>query len=254
MDALAAFLELTPTQLAICIAVVFAAGVVRGFSGFALSALVMSSLALIIAPVALIPVCWFLEMSATLLMVRGGVREADRFTVVGLVSGTLIGAPIGLYLTNTLPVDTSRAVALCVILTLAGLQLLRVRATALATKPGVFVAGTVAGIVTGLANVGGMVVALYVLAREVSSRVMRASLVAYLAFSSIAGLGFLIAYGMMDSVAVSRGLFLSLPCMIGVLFGKALFLPRFERYYKPLCLALLMMLAGAGLLRLAYGI
>ena len=231
-------------------AVIFIAGVVRGFSGFALSALVMAGLVVILPPVELIVVCWFLEMSASLLMVRGGVREWDRSVVYGLVIGSALGLPIGLYLTDTLPVDTSRTIALVIILILAALQLLKVRAAFLATKPGVYVSGLTAGMATGLAAVGGMVVALYVLAREAPAGVMRASLVMYLFISSCLSFVYLNTYGMFDLQAIARGLSWAPICMIGVLAGQVLFTPRLEPYYKPFCLCLLMVLATAGLIRM----
>lgn len=70
MEWLSTALVLPPAQSLIAGLAVFAAGMVRGFAGFALSALVMASIALIIPPVELIAVCWVLEMSASLLLVR----------------------------------------------------------------------------------------------------------------------------------------------------------------------------------------
>lgn len=253
MQSITSLVELTPAQFLICTGVVFLAGVVRGFSGFALSALVMASLALIIPPIELIPVCWAMELSASLLMVRGGIRDADRGIVTGLVVGTICGAPIGYYLTTTLPIETSKAVALTLVLILASLQLLRVRAAFLATRPGLYLSGFSAGIATGLASIGGMVVALYVLAREHAARSMRGSLVLYLFLSAFFGFIYLMLFGMLDGKAALRGLFFALPCMVGVLSGQFLFRPSLERYYKPFCLALLMFLAAIGLLRLAAG-
>ena len=144
MDTLLGLSNLSFWEFWVCVTVVFLAGVVRGFSGFALSALVMASLVVILPPIELIVVCWFLEMSASLLMVRGGVRQWDRSIVLGLVIGSSMGLPIGLYLTNTLPIDVSKTVALCIILALAALQLLNVRATFLATRTGVYVSGLTA--------------------------------------------------------------------------------------------------------------
>ncbi len=246
-------LDLTAIQLAVCVAVIFFAGMVRGFSGFALSALVMASLAIMIPPVELIVVCWFLELSASALMVRGGIKEADMTVVIGLVIGSAIGSPIGLYLTNTLPVETSKAVALVLILVLAATQLLRLRPTFLATTPGLYASGLLAGVAGGLASVSGMIVALYVLARDAPARTMRASLVMFLFIGSLVSAGYLYSYGMFTDAAIARGLILVVPCMIGVIVGKALFLPRLEGYYKPFCLALLMFLASVGLVRLAVG-
>ncbi|MBT7906218.1 MAG: sulfite exporter TauE/SafE family protein, partial [Marinovum sp.] len=57
-------LSLSENQVWVVALVCLLAGIVRGFSGFALSALVMASAALIIPPVELIPVCWWLEICA----------------------------------------------------------------------------------------------------------------------------------------------------------------------------------------------
>jgi len=75
---------LSTAQFYIVVGAVFVAGVVRGFSGFALSALVMASLAIMIAPIELIVVCWLLELSASLLMVRGGFKDGDIKVALGL--------------------------------------------------------------------------------------------------------------------------------------------------------------------------
>jgi len=133
---------------------------------------------------------------------------------------------------------------------LAVLQLLRVRATLLATQPGLYLSGMVAGVATGLASVGGMVVALYVLARDAPAKAMRGSLVMYLFMTTFMSAIYLALYGMINETAVLRGLVFSIPCLVGVFVGKALFVPRFEGYYKPLCLLLLAGLAISGLSRL----
>ncbi|MEP1207341.1 MAG: sulfite exporter TauE/SafE family protein [Rhizobiaceae bacterium] len=250
METLLGLTNLSGWQFWVCVAVVFLAGMVRGFSGFALSALVMAGLVVILPPIELIVVCWFLEMAASLLMVRDGVRQWDRSVVIGLVVGSGLGLPIGLYLTNTLSIDTSKTIALVIILALAALQLLKVRAAFLGTKPGVYVSGLIAGMATGLASVGGMVVALYVLARDASANVMRASLVMYLFCASLVSFVMMNFYGMFDGQAIARGLIFAPICMAGVVAGQKLFRPRLEPYYKPFCLCLLMLLAAAGLVRM----
>ena len=249
MDTLISLTDLPVWQFWFCVLVIFLAGIVRGFSGFALSALVMAALVIILPPIELIVICWFLEMAASILMVKDGVRQWDRTVVLGLVIGSGVGAPIGLYLTNTLPVDTSKLIVLGIILVLAALQLLKVRASFLATKPGLYVSGLTAGIVTGLSSVGGMVVALYVLAREAPAKVMRGSLVMFLFCSSMVTFIYMYFYGMFEMQVVFRGLLWSPVCMAGVLAGQALFRPKLEPYYKTFCLCLLILLAGAGLVR-----
>ena len=250
MDALLLQTDLTTTQLIFCVVVVFLAGAVRGFSGFALSALIMATLATMIPPVELIAVCSILELCAGFMMLRGGIRDADMKVAFGLAIFGAFGAPLGLYMTTTLPVETSKMIALFLILSLAVLQLLKVRAAFLATGPGLAISGFAAGVATGLASVGGMVVALYVLARQAPAKVMRASLVVYLFLGTVSGFLYLYLYGMLTPTVFARGAILVIPCLLGVAVGKTIFRPQFEKYYRPFCLLLLMGLAATGLMRL----
>ena len=249
MSRLAEWVALTPQELAILAGIALLAGLVRGFSGFALSAIVMATAVLILPPVALIPICWWLEMTASLLMMSGGWRDADRGVAIGLVIGSSVGVPMGLALTLAVPVEVSKIIALAVILTLAATQLAKIRLAFLATKPGLYGSGIGAGIVTGLAGVGGMVVALYVLARDAPARQMRGSLVVFLFLGSLTSMVTLLAFGVMDGLAVKRGLVLAPVVAVGVFLGQRLFIPKWERVYRPFCLSLLMALAGAALIR-----
>jgi uncharacterized membrane protein YfcA len=243
--------QLTPTQMVPCAGVVFVAGMVRGFSGFALSALIMASVVLILPPIELIPICYILEATASLIMFRGGVQDADMKIVWGLTIGSAIGIPLGLYATTAFPVEISKLVALCIILGLATAQLLRASPQFLARTPGLYASGITAGIATGLAAVGGMVVALYVLAREAPARTMRASLVVFLFIGMFTSIVYLLGFGVMNKLAITRGLLLAPLVAAGVLVGSAIFRPSLEATYKKFCLSLLLFLAIAGLLRLA---
>ena len=247
-------LALAPTELALVVTVVFVAAVVRGFAGFALSALIMAGLAVLIPPARLIPVCYLLEATASLLMFRGGLREADGRVVVGLTVGSVVGVPIGLWATAQLPTDLSRLVALSLIVALAALQLARRSPAFLGTRAGLWIAGLAAGVATGLAMVGGMVVALYVLARDAPPARMRASLVTFLFVGMFTSGAWLLASGLLDALAIVRGAFLAPVVAAGVLLGSALFRPALQGFYRRFCLTLVIALALAGLARLALGV
>lgn len=249
MDALTAFLGLTTGDFAFAIGAVFVAGVVRGFSGFALSALVMASLSQVLSPVEILPICLVLEVSASLLMARAGFREANTRLVLTLVAGIVVGIPIGLYITTTATPEASRIVALGVIMALALAQLARLSPAFLATKSGTVASGVAAGAVNGASSAGGMVIALFMLARRLPAAEARASLVVYLVLSQAFGLSWLLIFGVMTEDAFWRGLALAVPAMAGVLVGTRLFTPRFAVYYRPFCLCLLIALAAFGLMR-----
>jgi uncharacterized protein len=104
-------------DLMIVLAAVFMAGLIRGFAGFGLSAIVMASVAIIIPPIELIPMCFLLEGAASLAMFRGGMAHANMKIVWGLVICSAIGVPLGLLATTRIDVDLSRKLALTLILT-----------------------------------------------------------------------------------------------------------------------------------------
>jgi len=250
LDTLQAHVQLSGSSLVLAGIVALVAGMVRGFSGFGLSALVMAGLALLIPPIALIPVCLLLEGASGVVMFKGGLADADRKLVIGLVAGSAVGMPIGLAVTHRLPAETSSLVALILILILAVLQLGKTSPAFLQARWSVYLAGLFAGIVTGLASIGGMLVALYILSLQVPTRVVRGSLVLYL-FVSMANSAFwLISTGTLDALALKRGLLLAPAIVAGVFIGTWMFRPSLEPFYKRFCLFLLMSIAGFGLIRL----
>lgn len=247
------WMEMEAGILALTFGACFFAGAVRGFTGFGLSALAMAILAPVLTPLALIPVFWFLEMAASLVLMKGGWADADRSSALRLVVAAGIGLPFGLLLTMTFDPDLSRTVALALLICLASAQLARLRLPVLATPGGTAAAGFGAGLATGLASVGGMVIALYALVRDLPARTMRGTLNIYMLGAGAVGLVTHLALGTMDGTAAARGLALVPVTLAGVFVGKALFTPRWERYYKRVCLVLLLGLAGAGLIRVWWG-
>jgi uncharacterized membrane protein YfcA len=244
-------LNLSGQDFAILAVIVTLAGVVRGFSGFALSALIMAAGVMILPPVQLIPICLLLEFVASFLMAGGGWREADRSVVLGLVIGSTIGVPFGVVTMMALPEETSKLVVLGIVIVLAATQLAKVRFAFLATKPGLYISGFCAGLATGLASVGGMVVALYVLSQDAPATKMRAALVLFLFISGFTTLVTYLYTGVMNGQAFARGLSLAIFAATGVFAGQRLFTERLAPYYRPFCLTLLMSLAAFGLVRTA---
>jgi uncharacterized membrane protein YfcA len=240
---------LTQSEFLILIGLAILAGIVRGFSGFALSAMVMATAVIILPPIELLPMLWWLEMSASILMLKNGWDGADKTMTYALVIGATIGWPIGLALTIAISVAASKTIALAVIALLAITLLAKIRMPFLATKPGLYGSGVLSGIVSGVAGVGGMVVAVYVLAADAPAKVMRASLVLYLFLSAAISMVVLTAFGVMDTSGIARGLFFAIPTMFGVFLGQQLFTERLAPYYRPFCLILLIGLAMLGLIR-----
>jgi hypothetical protein len=137
---------LTQSEFLILIGLAILAGIVRGFSGFALSAMVMATAVIILPPIELLPMLWWLEMSASILMLKNGWDGADKTMTYALVIGATIGWPIGLALTIAISVAASKTIALAVIGLLAITLLAKIRMPFLATKPGLYGSGVLSGL------------------------------------------------------------------------------------------------------------
>jgi len=138
-------------------------------------------------------------------MLRGGIRNADFRIVLGLAIFSAIGFPLGLSATKFFEPSTSQMTALVLIIILALMQLLKKSPAFLGTRPGLYAAGLTAGVVTGLASLGGMVVALYVLAQKTPIAAIRGSLVMYLFIGMFTSGTSLVLMDVMTKTAFMRG-------------------------------------------------
>ena len=243
-------LALNNSDLLILILICFFAGLIRGFSGFGLSAFVMSLALTIIPPIELIPVCWWMEFVASVFMIRNGWKDSGKKISIILWLGAVFGLPIGIALTTILDFQTSKIVALFLILILALILLRNFKIQFLSTSVGTISSGVFAGVATGLASIGGMIVAIYVLASQNSARRVRASIVLYIFLNSVTTFIFLTLFDVMDHKAFMRGVLLAVPSSIGVVLGSILFMQKLEKYYRPFSLGLLISFSLVGLIRL----
>lgn len=230
--------------------VVLAAGVVRGFAGFGLGAVIVTSLAPLLPPVVLMPICLLLEVVVSGFTVRGSWREADTPTVRLLALGMAVGLPLGLLTTTQVSVEDSKLTALLVVALLAGAQLLGVQANAFRGRYSPHLSGVLAGFVSGVAGAGGMVSALYFLASRMAASSMRASLMLNLMISIFTTSIFYALFGLLNALAVQRALVLLPLALIGLRLGMALFRPSLTPCYRQFCLSLLLLLSLTGLSRL----
>ncbi len=248
LNTISEFTNLTPDLLWIVLATSLFAGIIRGFTGFALSAALMAILANFIAPIEMVAICLLLEIIASLVMMRDGAKNADMRVVWAMVIGSVIGTPIGYFVLTNIDQETSRIVALCVITSLALLLFMKIKASILDGKAGPYIAGTGAGM-ANIASVGGMVAALYILARDRAASEMRGTLVMYLMISILGNIIFQLLYGLLTVDAFKRAVLMTPFVICGIVFGSYFFQPSLQKYYKPVCLLVLIAICLAGLSR-----
>ena len=93
-----------------------AAALIRGYSGFGLSAIAVTSLTLVLPPAEAVPVGLLLEIVASLGVLPQVWREAAWPTMALLLLGACLGTPLGVFLLTDLPVDVMRAAIASIVL------------------------------------------------------------------------------------------------------------------------------------------
>ena len=83
--------------------VVFAAGIVRGFSGFGFSALCVAGLSLFAPPAQVVPPIFMLEVLASISLLRGALKDADWPWLSWLVLGNALFIPLGILVLAFVP-------------------------------------------------------------------------------------------------------------------------------------------------------
>jgi uncharacterized membrane protein YfcA len=229
-------------------AAIFVAALVRGYSGFGYSAMVITASSLVTNPLNFVAVVVIAEAVMTLQSWSGLSHEVDWKRVKWLLAGAVIGMPLGLWALSYVSEDGARAVvsvyvlAMCLIL-LAGFRM--------AKEAGVWPTfGT--GLASGLANapgMGGLPVAAFFAAQPMAPAVFRATVVAYFPILDIfsAPMYWLAGLVTMDTVWASL---LVLPLtLLGNWLGSRHFFNTDPQDFRRFAILLLAGLAGLGLLK-----
>ena len=193
---------LPPLLLAASLAVVFGAGIVRGFAGFGFSALCVAGLGLLVSPAKVVPAIFMLEVLASLGLLRSAARDIDWRWLGWLIAGNLLALPLGVVLLAWLP-ETPLRLLIGALLLLAAAALRAGASLALAPSAGVRLGvGMVSGFINGVAAIGGIAVAVMLSTAQMVPAVMRATLIALFLFTDLYALACAAALSLSASAPV----------------------------------------------------
>jgi uncharacterized membrane protein YfcA len=244
---------LSPGVLLYCLAVVFVAALVRGYSGFGSSALIVTAGGLVLPARELIPIAYLIEIAASLGVLGQIHRHVARRLLVGLLIGAAIAMPLGLLLLGSLP-DRPVKLAISGIVLAASLLLLARRLPQLSTTlPAVLATGLVSGLANGIAAVGGLPVVLYLLATGAPVAASRATLIVFLMAGAVYGVAVAGGGGLITAEVLLRTLIFLLPLAAGVYLGNRRFLKTAPDSFRRLALLLLIGLSLLGIARALAG-
>lgn len=240
------------------LAIVFVAGIVRGFAGFGFSALSVAGLALLVSPAQVVPAIFVLEVVASLSLLRSTWRDIDWRWLGWLVAGNVLCLPLGTLLLAWLPETPLRL--LIGALLLAAAALLRGGfSLALVPSAGARLGvGMVSGFVNGVAAIGGIAVAVLLNTSAMAPAAMRATLIALFLFTDLYALACsaLITLGsavtatpLLGPLTLRWALWLAPAMLAGIWVGQRAFVGVSPAAFRRRVLDLLMAVAAISVLR-----
>ncbi|MDC1509861.1 sulfite exporter TauE/SafE family protein [Oceanospirillaceae bacterium] len=217
------YLPLSSFELAYVLSIVFFAGVVRGVAGFGFSALCFFALAPIFNAQTIVPLMFVMELMASLHLFPKVWRHIPWRWMIILSVGTLVGTPLGVIGLQHWQSDMVRGLAGAGVL-VACFALWNQWHFKSANSVGwLLLAGAVVGFVNGLASIGGLVVAVYMMSSKMSHVVMRAGLIMFFLVTDLYGLAWFHGQDLLAPEVPSLLLVMMPVMLVGNQIGSVLF-------------------------------
>ncbi|SEQ01184.1 hypothetical protein SAMN05428995_102306 [Loktanella sp. DSM 29012] len=240
--------DLPLTLVAALAVALFAAALVRGYSGFGFSAIFLAFAALVTDPVPLIPVVFMGEIAMTAVQARGIRGHVDWLRVVWMLLGAALTLPLAIMAVLALPTETVRLAVSTIILAMALVMLAGWTLKSRLSLP----AHTGVGMIAGIANaagVGGLPVAACLTAQPMPPATFRATMIVFLTGIDLLTLPLMGLGGNITAQTFAAALW-ALPILIaGTLLGNRRFAAAPPAAFRRFGVWLLLILAAAGIIR-----
>ena len=248
MDFLSYF-ELSLVEIYFVVFVVFIASIIRGFNGFGFSATCISGFSFILPAIEIVPIILALEVIISIFMAPYVWSKIDWNFVFKLLIGITIGSPIGLYLLKYLSSDVTH-ISVCVLVIFFSFLLMNgYQNKKIDNSYAKMFTGIISGTLNGLTTLGGMPVALFLLATSIQPAVIRGSLAALFFLTDIYAFFLSSVAGIIDITTIYRTLLLIIILPIGVYIGDKFFVKSKEETYKKVVFYFLIFISILGVFR-----
>jgi hypothetical protein len=228
----------TNAAIAIC-AIAFVSGTARGFSGFGAALIFMPLASSMAAPRLIAALLLIIDFVAAAPLIPNAWKQADRKATAVIVSGALVGVPIGTYFLSRLDPVTTRWIISAFVLALLMLLMSGWRYRGkdhVALSIGI---GGLSGFCSGLAQTGGPPIVGYWLGRPIASKIARANILLFFGASDFFSAVSYAATGLITADAIKFAFMVGPVYAIGVAFGASLFGKASETIFRSICYVLI---------------
>ncbi len=208
------------------------AGLVRGFTGFGTAMVYLPIAGQILPPVQALVTLILMDFIGPMPAVPRAIREGHTRDVLRLVTGVLVGAPIGVGILLLLPPDVFRTGVSLISLALLAALVSGIRYRGTVSRPMIYGIGGISGILHGAAGLPGPPVILLYMARPLPVEVIRASVLLFLFLADILVMAIFGLRGLLDGPSLMLGLCLVPAYLLAVMLGARLFDPRHATLYR----------------------
>lgn len=240
------------SMLTIAALVVFIAGVVKGYSGFGFSLIVVLSLSLIFPPAWVVVMVLMLEVCGSCSMLPRIWKHVHWRSLLWLMLGVGLGTPLGIYLLEILPADAMRLGIALISLALVAIMWRGYRLASLLSAPKTTAAGAVCGVLNGATAMGGPPAILFYYGGPVGVAASRASLLAFFLCTDLLAVSMAGVQGLVTATVVKMFLLSVLPMLLGIALGSRFFRSGAADQVRGRVLTLLFFLALTVLVRTAW--
>ena len=248
MDFLSYF-QLSIIEIYYIIFIVFIASIIRGFNGFGFSATCVSGFSFILPAIEIVPIILALEVIISIFMAPYVWNKIDWRFVFKILLGISIGSLAGLYLLKHLNPQTTH-LSICFLIIFFSILLMRgYSSQKINNSYGKFFTGIISGTLNGLTTLGGMPVALFLLATSIQPAVIRGSLAALFFLTAIYAFTLSFFAGIVDMTTIYRIIPLIFILPIGVYIGDKFFIKSKEAIYRKVVFYFLIFISIFGIFR-----
>lgn len=231
-------MAITGPELAILVAAVLVAGLVRGFSGFGTAMIFLPVAGRIIDPFSAILILVVMDLLGPLPLVPRAWREGTMGEVAWLFGAMTLSLPLGLYALSLVEPEVFRWAVSLVVFTLLACLLLGFRHRLPFTPPTLIGTGAVSGVIGGISGLPGPPVVLLYLASSRATEVIRANTLVFLVAVDVTYIVMFAAMGRLELGLVGIGLLLFPPYALAGLVGQRLFDPERAQLYRNVAYAI----------------
>ncbi len=226
------------TAIAIC-TIAFMSGTARGFSGFGSALIFMPLASSMAAPRLVAALLLIIDFVAAAPLVPNAWKHADRKATAVMVSGALIGVPIGTYCLSRLDPVTTRWIISAFVFALLLLLVSGWRYRGRDHAALSITIGGLSGFCSGLAQTGGPPIVGYWLGRPISSVIARANILLFFGASDFFSAVSYATTGLITADSIKFSLMVGPVYAIGVAFGASLFGKASEKLFRSICYGLI---------------